>query len=327
MHFRRLRTQIIRNSALSLPALFALALVAGCGTTGGGGMTLFPAGHRLMPEAHRIAAMTPRPAPVSRELEKTVIPAYIVQPGDGLLIEPVDFNSPIRLPADQPVLPDGSIDLGQYGRLIVAGLRLEDIESMVNAAVRAEERDAGEFNVRLINPQSAVYYVLGDVNSPGAYPFIGRETALDAIMAAGGLSDRGSRCDIVLSRPSLPGDCRTVLPICYDHIVQLGDTSTNYQIAPGDRIFVASRTCWQDLLPHCFKSGCPLCLTCCAQACGGAVAVHATPVTYAVPGTMVEPAAAPVSEAGAPGGVEMVPPAPADEARWAPARNGTGAVR
>lgn len=323
MYFGRLRNHTIRNPGRRLAAVCVLALVAGCGSTGGGGMTLFPAGHRLMPSAHRIAAHAPKPAPVPRELEKTVIPSYIVQPGDGLLIEPVDFDSPIRIPADQPVLPDGSIDLGQYGRLIVAGLRLEEIETMVNSAVRAEERDAGQFNVRLISPQSAVYYVLGDVNSPGAYPYLGRETALDAIMAAGGLSDRGSRCDIVLSRPSLPDDCRTVMPICYDHIVQLGDTSTNYQVAPGDRIFVASRTCWQDLLPDCFKRGCPLCTTCCAQACGGAPLVHAPPVTYALPiqPGETQPAALPANPSG---GVEMVPPSPADEVRWSPARGGAG---
>jgi protein involved in polysaccharide export with SLBB domain len=274
-----------------------------------------------MPSANRIAAETPRPAPVPRELEKTVVPAHIVQPGDGLLIEPLDLDSPIRIPADQPVMADGTIDLGKYGRLTVAGLRVEEIEAMVNAAVRAEERDASEFDVRLINPQSAVYYVLGDVNSPGVYPLIGRETALDAIMAAGGLSDRGSRCDIVLSRPSLPDDCRTILPICYDHIVQLGDTSTNYQIAPGDRIFVASRSCWQDLLPDCIKHGCPLCQTCCTQACGGAVVPQAPPVTYAVPGTRLE--SAPASP-GASGGVEMVPPAPADEALWTPVTERSG---
>ena len=38
-------------------------------------------------------------------------------------------------------------------------------------------------------------------------------------------------------RPTPPRSCRVVLPICYRQITQLGDTSTNYQIKPGDRIY------------------------------------------------------------------------------------------
>jgi hypothetical protein len=38
-----------------------------------------------------------------------------------------------------------------------------------------------------------------------------------------------------------------VLPICYEEIVQLGDTSTNYQIAAGDRIFVPAKSFWENL--------------------------------------------------------------------------------
>ncbi|HUG90175.1 MAG TPA: SLBB domain-containing protein, partial [Planctomycetaceae bacterium] len=174
---------------------------------------------------------------------------------------------------------------------------------------------------------SAVYYVLGDVSAPGHYPFLGRETALDAILAAGGLSARGSRCDIILSRPSPPGECRTVLPICYDHIVQLGDTSTNYQIAPGDRIYVASRSCWHDLLPGWLRPRCALCGGCdgCGpEACGGAAVVHAPPVSYAVPHGL-QGGAPPAASGMPPSGVEMIPPAPADEARWTPVTPGRDA--
>ncbi|HEY2909918.1 MAG TPA: hypothetical protein VGI99_06715, partial [Gemmataceae bacterium] len=35
--------------------------------------------------------------------------------------------------------------------------------------------------------------------------------------------------------------CRIVYPVCYTNIVQLGDTTTNYQIQPGDRIYVPGR--------------------------------------------------------------------------------------
>jgi len=47
------------------------------------------------------------------------------------------------------------------------------------------------------------------------------------------------------------------LPICYSEIVQLGDTSTNYQIAAGDRVYVPSKTWTEDLCPR--KPDCPPC--------------------------------------------------------------------
>jgi hypothetical protein len=84
---------------------------------------------------------------------------------------------------------------------------------------------------------------------PNAYPLSGRETVLDAIVQAGGLTRRAARDQIVLSRPTHPDGCRVVYPVCYDQIVQLGDTSTNYQLMPGDRVFVPSQNMLATLLP------------------------------------------------------------------------------
>jgi protein involved in polysaccharide export with SLBB domain len=147
------------------------------------------------------------------------------------------------------VLPDGTIHLGRYGRLEVAGKTIEDIEGLVRAMVQAQSPDAGLIMVRLVTRQSKVYYILGEVNAPGAFPLCGRETVLDGILAAGGLSDRASRRAIILNRPTHPDSCRVVLPICYNEIVQLGDTTTNYQLQPGDRVFVPSRSHREELLP------------------------------------------------------------------------------
>lgn len=265
-------------------SLLLCGLAAGCTTGPGGGFTLFPAGHELVPAAEEFREYAPMPAPVPRELQKVVIGPYIVEPGDVLLVEPIDFDSPLRLTADQTVLVDGTIDLGKYGRIVVAGKTIEQIEAIVQEAIDAIEPGPAPINVRLLNPQGAVYYVVGEVPAPGAYPLIGRETVLDALMTAGGLTDRASRCDIILSRPTPPDGCRIVLPVCYDQIVQLGDTTTNYQIMPGDRIFVATRSHLEGCCPDSLK---PECTVCCRVqcSCGPGVAVLPPPVTY----SLVEP--------------------------------------
>lgn len=215
-----------------------LMALGGC-TSAGNTLGLFPEHQDLIDSAKSIRQTSVAPLP--RELDKRPMDSYIVEPGDGLLVLPTELDSPIRLPSDQTVLPDGSIDLGTYGRHRVAGRTVAEIESFVNEVVKEKNKDKkdGSFiNVRLVNRVSKVYYVLGEVNTPGAFPLQGRETVLDGIVAAGNLNSRASRKNIILVRPSHPEGCRTVLAVCYPEIVQLGDTSTNYQLRPGDRIFV-----------------------------------------------------------------------------------------
>jgi polysaccharide biosynthesis/export protein len=174
-------------------------------------------------------------------ISKQPLAAYTVEPGDVLLVTPVDLDSPVRVPADQPVLPDGTINLGKFGHLRVMGRTVPEIEEAVKTAIRTQSKDSAIMSVRLISRQSKVYYVIGEVNSPGSFQLNGRETVLDALMQAGGLTDQASRDNIVLSRPTKPNCPRIVLPVCWKQIVQLGDTTTNYQLAPGDRIYVPSR--------------------------------------------------------------------------------------
>jgi protein involved in polysaccharide export with SLBB domain len=287
-----------------LVATWPLILLSftGCAITPGRSVTPFPEGHRLIDSAKEIRSAYFDPLPLPRELDKHVLPAYVVEPGDQLLLitaEPetptrgpndTDTTAPtrdstvaVRIPADQPILPDGSINLGIYGRIVVAGRTAEEIESMVRAAVEARTRPAPYINVRIAQRVSKVYYVLGEVVSPGTFPLQGRETVLDALLTAGGLTDRASRRNIILSRPTAPDGCRVVLPVCYREIVQLGDTSTNYQIAPGDRIFVATRGLCEDVFPS--KSECPPCgrpQSSCPVPLGGAIENHGSSASTAL---------------------------------------------
>jgi len=235
--------------------VLALGLLAPAGCGSAPGASFFPSGQTMLPATRDLRQPTPWPLP--RELAKEPLPLYVVEPGDVLLVQPVDLDSPVRIPGDQPVLPDGMIQLGRFGLLPVSGRTLPEIEMLVRAAVAAQIKDAGPMTVRLVTRASKVYYVLGEVNAPGAYPLQGRETALDGILAAGGLTDHASRKQIVLTRPTPPESCRLVLPVCYNEIVQHGDTTTNYQLAPGDRIYVPSRCMLDDFHTIFEKKPCP----------------------------------------------------------------------
>lgn len=286
--------KLLRSSAACLGLLCWTVSLAGCSSS----FTLFPSSNILLRETKEVRRRVPGCVPASRELNKTVLPSYLVQPGDTLLVEPVSLDSELRFPADQTVLPDGSIDLGRFGKLIVAGKTVEQIESDVAAAVKKAEPKAEEINVRLVNPQSAVYYVLGEVSSPGSFPLIGRETVLDGILEAGGLTDKASQCNIILSRPSSPCSCRTAIPICYRQIVQLGDTTTNFQLMPGDRIFVATRTLSEQLFSCLNPCACCKGAQCPCPTAAGAISPPVT--SYSEPAgaetTIVETLEAPAAE-------------------------------
>src|SRR5579859_3437083 len=105
--------------ALPLFAIVSLVM-AGC-SSGPGGPNLFPAGHKLIDEAKALRTANAPPIQVPRELEKQPLPLYTLEPGDVLLVQPANLDSPVRIPGDQPILPDGTINLGQYGLLQVAG--------------------------------------------------------------------------------------------------------------------------------------------------------------------------------------------------------------
>ena len=66
---------------------------------------------------------------------------------------------------------------------------------------RSIPRRLGSLRCAVVTRQSKVYYVLGEVNAPGAYQLSGRETVLDAVLAAGGLTARASREQYHLGSP------------------------------------------------------------------------------------------------------------------------------
>ena len=218
-----------------------------------------------MPTTRKSARQTPQPVELPRELQKQLLPDYRVGPGDVILVEADDFNSEVRLPADQIIRSDGTIGLDQYGRLQVSGMNVAEIEAAVEQRLREQDGEDESVHVRLMEVENQAFYVVGEVKSPASFPLKGRETVLDAIMEAGGLTDRADRHNIILSRATDPTGCGTVLPICYRQIVQLGDSSTNYQIMPGDRVYVPSMSLTQELTRPLFPGAGHQCSRCAPQ--------------------------------------------------------------
>jgi polysaccharide export outer membrane protein len=140
--------------------------------------------------------------------------------------------------------PDGTVRLGVYGSVRVCGMTLDEAKAVI-------ESHLGQFLYRplisldVIGYNSKVYYVVTDGGGSGEQvvrlPATGNETVLDAISYVNGLPPVASKKRIWVSRPGPPGCPRQVLPVDWAAVVCGGETATNYQILPGDRVYVMAQ--------------------------------------------------------------------------------------
>lgn len=267
-----------------------------------------PIAHTLTMDTRDVLDQASSKPCVPTELTKQVLPNHTLQPGDTILLEVLDDDSTLRFPADQTVMPDGSIDLAQFGRVVVASMSPEQAEGMIQNIIATNGNESVAINVRLIQPVHR-FYVVGEVNSPGSYPLKGHESVLDAIMKAGGLTDEASACDILLARPTTPCSCRVTLPVCYRSITQLGDTSTNYHLQPGDRIVVARQSKCEELFSFLpFGMDCPHCSSNVKACRGPAAAVNGISEFNPPEGNVFQPSSPPRIVQSAVGNPRVVGP-------------------
>jgi polysaccharide biosynthesis/export protein len=138
--------------------------------------------------------------------------------------------------------PDGTINLRTYGVVHVAGKTVTDIKIALQKHL-GQFFDSPEVSVDVLGYNSKVFYVITDGAGSGdnvrRIPITGNETVLDALAAIGGLSQFSSK-EVWVARPA-PGDfgCEQILPVDYAAITRGGSAATNYQLLPGDRVFVA----------------------------------------------------------------------------------------
>jgi polysaccharide export outer membrane protein len=149
-----------------------------------------------------------------------------------------------QIRGDHLVRPDGTVGLGIYGSVYVTGLTLDQARAAI-------EEHLSQF---LLNPQVSVdvgaynsksYYIVMSGGGNGeqvlSFPHTGNETVLDAMSQprVSGLPVMASLHRIWVARPA-PADanCYQILPVDWQALTRGAATATNYQLLPGDRIFV-----------------------------------------------------------------------------------------
>jgi polysaccharide export outer membrane protein len=207
------REDVMRN--LKVTCCLLSLLLAGC-ASGGGTAEAPPAVESNMAEAYRI--------------------------GVDDLVQVTVWRNP-ELGITVPVRPDGKISVPLVGDVVAGGRTpqevADDIEQKLADYVRAPQVAVILTELRSHEYLSRVR-VTGAVRQPVSIPYRQGMTVLDAVLAAGGITEFAAPDRSDLYRKN--GEGTDTYAVRLDRILNRGDLSTNFKVAPGDVITVPERT-------------------------------------------------------------------------------------
>ena len=157
---------------------------------------------------------------------------YMLDVGDVLEIQLVGPNESIE---ELIINSDGSVSMTDIGKVVIAGLSLNDasllIKSKVNSALIGNEAFISLSQIRDVN-----ILVTGNAENPGIYTLTGNSNILQALSAAGGISEFGSLREINLIRDNIIIETLDV----YDLLIE-GKYNLKKRLRSGDVVFVEAR--------------------------------------------------------------------------------------
>jgi len=143
-----------------------------------------------------------------------------------------------------PVRPDGKISVPLVGDVTAGGRTPEQVAADIQDKLATYVRDP-QVAVILTDLRSHEYLsrvrVTGAVRTPVSIPYRQGMTVLDAVLAAGGVTEFAAPDRSDLYRKSETGATKSYA-VRLDRILNKGDLATNYKVAPGDVITIPERT-------------------------------------------------------------------------------------
>jgi protein involved in polysaccharide export with SLBB domain len=165
---------------------------------------------------------------------------YKVGPGDELVLI---LTGDVELAHTLEVTRGGFVVIPQVGQLGVANLTLGQLEDVLYArlgraysGVRRGSDATTRFSISVSRLRSNQVFVVGDVVTPGSYRVSSAGSALTALYAAGGPSERGSLRAVQVRR----GGAVVATFDVYDYLLR-GDASKDVRLQQGDVLFVPVR--------------------------------------------------------------------------------------
>jgi polysaccharide biosynthesis/export protein len=181
-------------------------------------------------QAQSAAARPSTPAgPTTTPKETTTRADYRIVPGDKLRIE---VYKDAQLSQALQVRPDGKITLPFIGDVMAEGRTASELRDALASSLK--EYNSSPVTVIVVETVPPMFYVMGEVKSPGTLPLKGQISAVQALAMAGGFTDFAKKKDIVIQRMGPAGI--TSVKFNYNDAVK-GKTPMLY-LQPGDTIIV-----------------------------------------------------------------------------------------
>ncbi len=151
--------------------------------------------------------------------------AYALGTGDRLRI--TVFGEP-DLSGEFEVDGTGAISISLIGQVMAAGLTSQQLEQTITAKLADGYLRQPQVSAEIINYRP--YYILGEVNTAGEYPYTSGLSVLNAVASAGGFTYRANKRVVYIK--SMTGGDEVAYELNSQILVQPGDT-----IRIGERIF------------------------------------------------------------------------------------------
>jgi polysaccharide export outer membrane protein len=185
------------------------------------------------------AAVAQPAAPVAAPASEAAAPpasdsTYVIGPGDMLQV--FVWRQP-ELSVTVPVRPDGKVSTPLVEDIVAVGKTPSQLAREMEK-VLAEYVRSPQVNVIVSTPVSTLSQikVIGQVSKAGALPYRDGITALDAVLAVGGLAPfaAGNRAKVVRTENGKQHEIKLKL----DDLMNKGDMRQNLKLMPGDVLVV-----------------------------------------------------------------------------------------
>ena len=143
---------------------------------------------------------------------------YTLGPGDSIKVAVYGFDA---MAGSYTVSDAGTISLPMLSTLQVAGKSATELETEIAGVLRTRDL-APNANVSVQVEKYRPFYILGEVQRPGQYPYVPGMTVLTAVSIAGGYTFRANKR--VASVDRMNGSARSKARLDADSQVLPGDT-------------------------------------------------------------------------------------------------------
>ncbi len=126
-------------------------------------------------------------------------PGYTLGPGDKLRVTVFEEED---LSGEFEVDGSGQVSMPLIGGVRVGGLTLRQAGQQIETKLRDGFLTRPRVSIDVLNYRP--FYILGEVNSPGNYPFVNGMTVLNAVAMAAGFTYRANKDKILIIRANDP---------------------------------------------------------------------------------------------------------------------------